>query len=188
MIVMTIVCARCAGMNHAAERSCTACGLSLGKASPDAVAGLDAIEPHETPEPADPDVARMVDAFARSSGYEASPTQRGWRLVVPLGLGRRQAVYLGPAGTDSEGRSIISLVSVCGTVDERDCRAVLKLNGRIVEGRFAVRVLRGEEYFVVIENVDVGSLSRLSAHDLARRVAQAADGLEDRLSRGADVY
>lgn len=188
MIAMTIACARCAGMNHAADRHCTGCGLPLGKGRPDAVAGLDAIEPQEIPEPADPDVARLVDQFARSSGYEATPTRRGWRLVVPLRLDRRQAVYIGPAGTDSEGRSIVSLVSVCGPVDERDCRGVLKLNSRIVEGRFAVRVLRGEEYFVVIENVAADSLARLSASNLVRRVAQSADGLEDRLSRGADVY
>lgn len=188
MTATTIACARCACMNHAADRHCTVCGLPMGKARPDAVAGLDAIEPQEAPEPADPDVARLVDAFARASGLDATPTVRGWRLVAPLRLDRRQAVYLGPAGTDSEGRAIVSLVSVCGPVDERDCRAVLRLNARMVEGRFAVRVLRGEEYFVVVENVAVDALSLVNAPDLVRRVARAADGLEDRLSRGADVY
>ncbi len=183
-----IACARCACMNHTADRHCTGCGLPLGKPHPDAVAGFDAIEPHEIPSPTDPDASRLVDGFARSAGYEATPTPRGWRLVVPLGPDRRQAVYLGPAGTDSEGRAIVSLVSVCGPVDERDCRAILKLNARIVEGRFAVRVLRGEEYFVVIENVAVDALPHASAQALVHRVARSADGLEGRLSRGADVY
>ena len=49
----------------------------------------------------------------------------------------------------------MSLVSVCGPVNDRDCRMLLKLNARVVEGNFAIRVLRGEEYFVVIENLAV---------------------------------
>ena len=53
------------------------------------------------------------------------------------------AVYAGPAGTDAEGRAIMMLVSVCGPVNDRDCRVLLKLNARSVEGHFAIRVLRG---------------------------------------------
>ena len=35
------------------------------------------------------------------------------------------------------------------------CRILLKLNARMTDGHFAIRVLRGEEYFVVIENLPV---------------------------------
>ncbi len=65
---------------------------------------------------------------------------------------------------------------------------LLKLNARSVEGHFAIRVLRGEEYFVVIENLTADSLPSVDARGLFRRVAELADGLEDRLSRGADIY
>ena len=82
----------------------------------------------------------------------------------------------------------MTLVSVCGPVNDRDCRTLLKLNARIVEGHFAVRVLRGEEYFVVIENLAVEALESIDAPGLVRRVAELADGLEDRLSRGRDIY
>jgi len=64
----------------------------------------------------------------------------------------------------------------------------LKLNARFVEGHFAIRVLRGEEYFVVIENLPVDALQSIDARSLVRRVAELADGLEDRLSRGRDLY
>jgi hypothetical protein len=57
-----------------------------------------------------------------------------------------------------------------------------------VEGHFAIRVLRGEEYFVVIENLPVDALHAIDAQGLVRRVAELADGLEDRLSRGRDLY
>ncbi len=113
---------------------------------------------------------------------------RGWQLVVPLRLDRKQAVYVGPAGTDAEGRALMGLVSVCGPVNDRDCRSLLKLNACIVEGHFAIRVLRGEEYFVVIENVPVDSIDSNDATRLVRRVAELADSLEDRLSRGRDIY
>jgi hypothetical protein len=65
---------------------------------------------------------------------------------------------------------------------------LLKLNARIVGGNFAIRVLRGEEYFVVIENLAVDALASIDPAALVRRVAGLADGLEDRLSRGRDIY
>jgi hypothetical protein len=154
----------------------------------DTGAANDALEPYELPEPADPDVARLIQEFVKRTRHEASPSGRGWQLVVPLRLDRRQAVYVGPAGTDSEGRAILTMVSVCGPVNDRDCRGLLKLNARIVEGHFAIRLLRGEEYFVVIENLAVDALGSIDSHALVRRVAELADSLEDRLSRGRDIY
>ncbi len=97
-------------------------------------------------------------------------------------------MYVGPAGTDAEGRAILTMVSVCGPVNDRDCRGLLKLNARIVEGHFAIRLLRGEEYFVVIENLAVDALGSIDSEALVRRVAEMADSLEDRLSRGRDIY
>ena len=61
-------------------------------------------------------------------------------------------------------------------------------NARAVEGHFAIKVLRGEEYFVVIENLPSDTIAALDAHALVRRVALLADGLEERLSRGGDIY
>jgi hypothetical protein len=160
----------------------------LGAVQPDLGAGTDALEPYESPEPADPDVTRLIQEFVRRSHYDISVNGRGWQVVVPMRLDRKQAVYAGPAGTDTEGRAIMMLVSVCGPVNDRDCRVLLKLNARSVEGHFAIRVLRGEEYFVVIENLTADCLATLDSRGLFRRVAELADGLEDRLSRGADIY
>ena len=109
-------------------------------------------------------------------------------MVVPLQLDRHQAVYIGHAGTDPEGRPLLALVSVCGPANDRDARILLKLNARMVEGHFAIRVLRGEEYFVVIENLAADGVVRADAPGLVRRIAEIADGLEDRLSRGRDLY
>jgi hypothetical protein len=83
---------------------------------------------------------------------------------------------------------MLSLVSICGPANDRDCRLLLKHNARMTDGHFAIRVLRGEEYFVVIENVIAEFASNMDSRTLIRRVAQMADGLEDRLSRGRDIY
>jgi hypothetical protein len=188
MPIVTIACARCTQPNHVSDRYCVSCGLPLGALQADLGAATDALEPYEFPEPADPDVARLIAQFVGRTRHDATPSGRGWQLVVPLTLDRRQAVYAGAAGTDAEGRAILSLVSVCGPVNDRDCRSLLKLNARIVEGHFAIRLLRGEEYFVVIENLAADALEAIDAHELVRRVAVLADGLEDRLSRGGDIY
>ena len=101
---MTIRCVRGAPWaNHASERYCAGCGLPLGALQPDAGAGNDALEPYEMPEPADPDVARLIQEFVKRTRHDANPSGRGWQLVVPLRLDRKQAVYVGPAGTDAEG-------------------------------------------------------------------------------------
>jgi hypothetical protein len=188
MSLTTIVCARCTLGNHLSARFCAGCGLPLGAMMPDSGAGSDALGPYEAPEPADPDTSRLIHDLVIRSGYESAPSGHGWRMVVPLQLDRRQAVYVGHAGTDPEGRAILSLVSVCGPANDRDVRILLKLNARSVEGHFAIKVLRGEEYFVVIQNLTADSVEEIDAGGLVRRIAEAADGLEDRLSRGRDLY
>jgi hypothetical protein len=184
----SLACARCGTSNHPASRFCVLCSLPLGSAQPDAGAGSDALDGYETPEPADPDSASLLLDLVQRSGLESGPSRHGWRVVVPLRLDRRQVVYLGHSGVDPEGRAILSLVSVSGPANERDARLLLKLNARVVEGHFAVKVLRGEEYFVVIHNLVATTAPEIDAAGLVRRIAEMADGLEDRLSRGRDMY
>jgi len=183
----SISCARCATGNHPASHFCSGCGLPLGSVEPDAGAGSDALGPYEAPEPADRDLVGLLRDLALRSGFEATPSGPGWRLLVPLELDRRQAVYVGPGGTDHDGRSILALVSVCGPARERDARTLLKINARAVDGHFAIKVLRGEEYFVVIHNVAAESAGHLHPAGLVRRIAEVADGLEDRILRGRDL-
>jgi hypothetical protein len=187
-MTILIVCARCTRGNHASDRFCVGCGLPLGGVQADAGVGAEALGPYEAPEPADPDVERLIREFVARSGFDVVPSSHGWRVTVPGRLDRKQAVYIGPAGTDAEGRALLSLVSVCGPANERDLRILLKLNARMTDGHFAIRVLRGEEYFVVIENLPVESAASVDPLNMIRRIAELADGLEDRLSRGRDVY
>jgi hypothetical protein len=97
-------------------------------------------------------------------------------------------VYIGYAGVDPLGRSIITFVSICGTANDRDPRILLQLNARMVEGHFAIKILRGEEYFVVIQNMPAETASALDIASLINRIARTADSLEDRLTRGRDLF
>jgi len=154
-------CARCTTVNHPASRFCSGCGLPLGAAQAEAGAWVDVLGPYEFPEPADPDVSRQIREFVSWVGVDAKPSGLNWRIDVPLPMGRKQAVYLGDAGIDADRRAIVSLVSISGTANDRDPRILLKLNARTVEGHFAIKVLRGEEYFVVIRNLPVEVLGQV---------------------------
>lgn len=160
----------------------------MGAVQPDAGAGSDALGPYEAPDPSDGSTDREIRDLVLRAGYEATPSGHGWRMVVPLQLDRCQVVYAGYAGTEPGGRPIVSLVSICGPANERDTRILLKLNARMVEGHFAIRNLRGEEYFVVIHNLAASTASDADAKSLIARIAETADGLEDRLLRGRDIY
>ncbi len=188
MSASTLACARCALANHPSNRFCSRCGLPLGAVQADAGAGTDALGTYETPGPYEPDIERLVRDLVARAGYETGPSSHGWRAIVPLELDRQQAVYIGYSGTDPEGRAILSLVSVCGPANDRHSHILLKMNARSVEGHFAIKVLRGEEYFIVIENLTADMAEQIDAGSLIRRIAEMADGLEDRLSRGKDLY
>ena len=181
-------CARCTAVNAVADRFCAGCGLPLGSAEADAGAWVDALGPYEVPEPADHDVSRLVRDFVVRTGFDFKPSGPNWRLDVLLPMGRKQAVFLGDAGSGAGNRRIVTLVSISGTANDRDPRILLKLNARAIEGHFAIKVLRGEEYFVVIHNLPVEALAAAAAAELVFRIAEAADGLEDRLTRGRDLY
>jgi hypothetical protein len=188
MPMIVISCARCTTGNHSSIRFCSGCGLPLGAAEADAGAAIDALGPYEAPEPADPDVNRMIRELVSRTGLEATSSGHGWRVVVPLELDRKQAVYIGYAGVDLQGRAIVTFVSICGTANDRDPRVLLQLNARMVEGHFAIKILRGEEYFVVIQNMPVDSAIPLDIASLVHRIALTADGLEDKLTRGRDLF
>lgn len=186
MMTFLFVCARCTIENDAANRTCKACGLPLGAMRADPHAGRDAIDPYEEPEADDPDVDRLIRDFAARSGYCDEPSGNGRRVIVPLS-DRRQAVYLSYAGRDADERPIVALVSVCGPAFDRDARNLLRMNARMVEGCFAIKSLRGEEYCVVVRNLTAAEAETTDAAAVVERVARLADTLERRLSKD-DVY
>ena len=91
MADVLIVCARCTLGNHPSTRFCATCGLPLGSATPDAVAGVDALGPYEAPEPADPDTTRRPPRPGPARRVRGVP-------VGPRLAGRRPAPARPPPG------------------------------------------------------------------------------------------
>jgi hypothetical protein len=151
-------------------------------------AARDALGVYEAPEPGDQDVGSLLRDLVTRAGLDACPFGHGWRVVVPLPMDRQQAVYLGQDGTDADGRPLLSIVSVCGPANDRDARALLKWNSRAIAGHFAIKTLRGEEYFVVARTLLAENATSAATTGMIVSIAQAADGLEERLSRGRDIY
>ena len=189
MLTVTIVCARCTLANHVSERFCSDCGLPMGALQPDAEAAYDALEPYEAPEPADPDVARLDHRFRQADAATTPiPRAAAGRSSSRCGSiasrrsmsGRREPTPRdgrSSAWSRSAGRSTTAIAAPCSSSTRASSRDISPSG-----------CLRGEEYFVVIENLAVDMLNSIDAARLVRRVAEVADGLEDRLSRGRDLY
>lgn len=183
-----IICARCTSENHPSGRFCASCGLPLGSAEPDVEAAVDALGSYESLDPSNPDIRHAIKRFVDRCGLEARPAGPGWRVVLFPGKDRRQAVYIGSMGTDREGRPLIGLVSVCGPANQRDSGNLLKLNAMASEAHFATKTLRGEDYFVVVANLPTNLLDELDPSSLVQRIAVMADSLEEKLTRGRDLF
>jgi hypothetical protein len=188
MPLMNLSCARCTAENHPAIRFCESCGLPLGTAEPDAEAAFDALGPYEAPEPSASDAKRLARKFAEAAGFRVSPAIHGWRCDVPLRHDRHQAVYVGPTAFGPESRIGVSLVSVCGPANARDALDLLMINTHAAEAHYAVKVLRGESYFIVVSNLVAELLPAIDPKELVNRIATLADGLEGRLTRGRDLF
>ncbi|MGZ3317447.1 MAG: hypothetical protein ACXU95_09100, partial [Isosphaeraceae bacterium] len=79
----TIVCARCTLANLESDRFCSGRGLPLGGVQADAGVGAEALGTYEAPEPADPDVERLIRDFVARSGFDVVTSGHGWRVTVP---------------------------------------------------------------------------------------------------------
>jgi hypothetical protein len=147
-----------------------------------------AVEPPAPPEEPNDQTVALVAQLAEGCGRPAEPTQFGFRVQVPVANDRLQSVHVGFGGKDDEGRDLVTLLSVCGKVDDRTAHVLMKRNARMVEGQFAIRTLGGEEYFVVVANRVAGRPGLEDIGDLISKLAREADLVESQLTAGADVY
>lgn len=187
----SVVCDRCGHANLTLVVFCERCGLPMGSAPPDAVAGRDALGSTEEldPELMNPIHRRVVHEFVARTGFEATPVPRGWRVTVDLPGGRHQVVYAGLVGFNRDHEPVLGLISICGPANDRDARRLLQINSATVDGHFAIKTLRGEDYFVALHNMTIAAGgAHPNPSRLVRHLAETADQLESRLSRGGDIF
>ena len=187
MMAVTFACARCARPNHPSTRSARAAACPSGTAQARRRGRPRRPGPLRGPRPGRPRPVPSCATWSPGAGSRRprSATAGGWSSRCrSTAAGRLPR----PRRDRRRGPALIGLVSVCGPANDRDARLLLKLNARAVEGHFAIKTLRGEEYFVVVRTILAESPRPNRRRRPRPRIAQAADGLEDRLSRGRDLY
>ena len=184
-------CPECKFENHAGNFFCIQCGALLSCTQPAAGEAADdagSRDPNPSPETPHEETTALLERVVGRSGYEFKRTTAGYRVVVPLGDDRRQRVHVLFNGRDDDGHDIISFLSICGPADEVHAMNLLRFNGKLTYGSFAVRTIRGREYFVVTANQLAVTAD---AEEIAKQlfeVARRADAVEAKLSGGRDIY
>ena len=150
---------------------------------------MPSLDPYEAPEPADPDIERLIREFVallRASTSCPPATAGGSRS--PRRLDRKQAVYVGPAGTDAE-RPPFARPGLGLRAGQRP-RLPDPAQAERADDRRPLRDPRppGRGVFRRHREPARRYLASVDPRRIVRRIAELADGLEDRLSRGRDLY
>ncbi len=114
-------------------------------------------------------------------------TERGWRITLPVGGGRKQTVHV-LRSNDDESTELIAFLSLCGPVQEDLALKLLEWNSRLTNCAFAVRAINGERMFVLNANLPVHAISSSLVIDALTTIAHRGDYVERRLSGGADRF
>lgn len=177
------LCPACKFENAAATRFCIQCGMSMAG---DAAEIAD-LTPNPRPELMQAETAALLKRVAHESGYKCVDTKAGIRVTIPIGE-RKQRVHVTFNGQDEEGHDIISFISVCGEYNANHNQRLLHLNDRMTFGAFAIKTIKGKEYFVVCANQLAETADLAEIRKMLFEVARHADRIEHRLSGGKDIF
>ncbi|MFM2097098.1 MAG: hypothetical protein RIS70_4222 [Planctomycetota bacterium] len=135
--------------------------------------------------PADP--RQLVRSVAQSSGWSVTESGDRWDVVVPIGTLRKQVVHIDFGGKDPQGHAVLSYVSICGPMNEKNATALLKLNAQVVHGAFAVQSSDSGDLVVIQANQLADTATALDVSRVVASIAFQADQAEERLM-GGDQY
>ncbi|MGC4006679.1 MAG: SPFH domain-containing protein [Pirellulales bacterium] len=131
--------------------------------------------------------AEIVTQAAEAAGYALQNHGDEIVMTVPIGTLRKQQVTALLDRKDEEGHAIVSFRSTCGPVTEKNALTLLRFNGKMVYGAFAVAKLGESESLVIQANLPADMLNPLAVTQVVGAVAWQADQVEEKLS-GLDVY
>lgn len=135
--------------------------------------------------PADP--RQLVRSVAQSAGWNVTESGDRWDVVVPIGTLRKQVVHIDFGGKDPQGHAVLSYVSICGPMNEKNATALLKLNAQVVHGAFAVQSSDSGDLVVIQANQLADTATALDVSRVVASIAFQADQAEERLM-GGDQY
>lgn len=105
----------------------------------------------------------------------------GYRIVVRIGEGRSQSVYIQPAQKD-DGSRLLRVYSPCGKPDASSAAWALRSNATLIGCAFAVENFDRFEHLIIVENFERDRVSPAEILVAVKQVAFYGDWLEQRLS------
>lgn len=186
MTQATVPCPACGAESHVTCRFCIHCGKSLpaGTAAPKrkSTKNVTPPKPTDVPQASTADFLRQV---ASQAGFEeVKSTSNGLSVRLPTEGDRTQQVHVFFDGKDDQGQDVITFLSICAPVDDRAAMTLLRANSGIFYGSYAVRKIKGQEYFVVTSSQLAPTADSAEIKSIIRSVALRADRLEKKLSGG----
>jgi len=130
----------------------------------------------------------VLENIAIRRGYDATATDDGWCITVPLPENRKQKVSVVFNGHDEEGRDLIGFLSICAPWNPRAAERLLRLNARLHYGSCALRDIEGKPMVVICANQPAATADPEELEAIMDEVARWADKVEAVLTGGGDTY
>lgn len=120
-------------------------------------------------------------------GGQASQTEGKWLLELGVGRGRTQKLFVEADKTDSNGRGVIVVYTICGPAEAKVLRAALKSNMQLSHAAFGL-MAQGEGHLLALQSRRRrAGLTREGLEEDLLYVARKGDQAEAQL-QGADVH
>jgi len=179
-----VTCPSCGAQNSRGVLFCMNCGETLNQKDRDkALEDYTLGEPkEENPGLVSLQTQHLLETIVRWSNMEASRTNGGYRITVPLEGERRQVVHVVFNGKDRDGSEYISYLSLCGELRPGMEKKLLRLNSRLLYCACAIKDIKGAEHVVVTANQLARTADPEEVEKILRNVARKADMIEQRLS------
>jgi len=130
------------------------------------------------------DPKAVMKFAAQAANFPVVETGDTWTVTVPIGSLRKQTVTVQFGGADPSGNPIVSVMSVCGPMNEKNAPVLLRFNSKLVNGAFAIEEVNGAEMIVLKANLLADTINNVEASRVLSAIAFQADKVEEQLGGG----
>jgi membrane protease subunit (stomatin/prohibitin family) len=127
------------------------------------------------------DARQMVRSVISAADYKLDETADSWRVTVPIGSLRKQAVTVEFGQSDEDGHPIVSYTSICGPFNDKNAAALLRYNTQMLHAAFAVQSVAGQDMIVLRANQLAATLDPAAVARALPAIAWQADKVEEKL-------
>lgn len=137
--------------------------------------------------PAAADPKAVIRYAAQSAGYVVAEDGDNWKITVPIGPLRKQTLNVKFGASDQQQHPVVAISSTCGPMTDQSAPVLLRMNGQLVGGAFAVEKVNGAEVIVLKANLLADTLNSVEAGRILAAIAFQADQVEAQLG-GPDQF